>query len=70
MATVTGTLQAGSLTKSVKSTTSDVDVGHVEIHDVDERKVLWKIDRVILPLMCAVFFFQCKSSSKWLGALN
>ena len=27
----------------------------------EERQVLRKIDRVILPLMALVYFFQCKS---------
>jgi tRNA A58 N-methylase Trm61 len=35
--------------------------GVIEIDLEEERRVLRKIDRVILPLMCVVFFFQCKS---------
>lgn len=26
----------------------------------EDRKVLWKIDRVVMPAMMAVLFFQCK----------
>lgn len=29
----------------------------------EEKQVLRKIDRVILPLMALVYFFQCKSQS-------
>jgi ACS family allantoate permease-like MFS transporter len=30
----------------------------------DEKAVLRKLDRVILPLMALVYFFQCESSMK------
>lgn len=45
----------------VKSINDDTQV--VEIDLVTERRVLRKIDRVVLPLMCFVFFFQCEQPS-------
>jgi hypothetical protein len=27
-----------------------------------EKRVVRKIDRIVLPLMCLVYFFQCKST--------
>lgn len=39
------------------------DETHVIFHQIDpeeERKVVRKLDRVILPLMAFVYFFQCK----------
>lgn len=30
------------------------------IDPVEERKVLWKIDRTIMPILFITFFFQCK----------
>jgi hypothetical protein len=34
----------------------------VHIDPAEEKKVVRKIDRVVLPLMCTVYFFQCKSA--------
>ena len=31
------------------------------IRPEEERKVLWKIDRVVMPAMMIVLFFQCKT---------
>lgn len=46
-------------------------IGHVQpskeevtveyfIDPAEEKRVLWKIDRAVMPLMFVVFFFQCK----------
>jgi hypothetical protein len=41
-----------------------VDEGSVEylIDPEEEKRVIWKIDRAIMPLMFAIFFFQCQFS--------
>jgi hypothetical protein len=42
--------------------THNVDVGELLDFDVaTERKVLRKIDMVVLPLMCMIYFFQCRN---------
>ena len=43
----------------VKSEENELAVTYV-IDPVEEKKVLRKLDRVILPLMALVYFFQCK----------
>ena len=29
----------------------------------EDRRVLWKIDRVVMPIMMVVLFFQCKTAT-------
>ena len=50
-----------------KSTSFDMGTGeeaNVGYTPEEEKRVLRKIDRVILPLMCLVEFFQCESCSQ------
>lgn len=41
---------------------SEVTMESLIIDPVEEKKVLRKIDRVVMPLMFVVFFFQCRYS--------
>lgn len=51
----------GEETASVKSVQGTSNAEVIVIDHEEENRVLRKIDRVILPLMCVVFFFQCES---------
>jgi hypothetical protein len=51
--------------KAEKLSLSDGEIQQsavVHIDPAEEKKVVRKIDRVVLPLMCTVYFFQCKSA--------
>lgn len=37
------------------------------IDPVEEKKVLRKIDRVVMPLMFVVFFFQCRYTAQYIA---
>lgn len=51
-----------SAVDSLSTHTGDV-VEDLEINIAAKRRVLRKIDRVVLPLMCMIYFFQCKAPS-------
>lgn len=53
-----------------------VDVGKEEMTSLDqypisqheERKLVAKLDRRILPIIYALYLFACESGSRWTGA--
>ncbi|RDW93729.1 uncharacterized protein DSM5745_01051 [Aspergillus mulundensis] len=47
----------------------DVQVGQVHYTPEEEQRVLRKIDRTLLPLLCLVDFFQCESTVIFRGAM-
>jgi hypothetical protein len=42
------------------SSISEGDLQTVTFGPEEEKRVTRRIDRVVLPLMCTVYFFQCK----------